>query len=29
MIDDNTLQGDAGVALIHRRVSQMKHVWRE
>lgn len=29
MIDDNTLQGDAGVALIHRRVSQMKHVWHE
>lgn len=29
MIDENTLQGDAGVALIHRRVSQMKHVWHE
>lgn len=27
MIDDNTHKGDAGIALIHRRVSQMKHVW--
>lgn len=29
MIDANTHQGDAGIALIHRRVSQMKHVWHE
>jgi hypothetical protein len=29
MIDDNTHKGDAGIALIHRRVSQMKQVWHE
>lgn len=29
MIDDNTHKGDAGIAIIHRRVSQMKHVWHE
>ncbi|WP_343908560.1 DUF4365 domain-containing protein [Nocardioides aquiterrae] len=29
MIDDNTHKGDAGIALIHRRVSQMKHVWHD
>jgi len=29
MIDDNTIKGDGGIWLIHRRVSQMKHAWRE
>ncbi|MEI5671851.1 MULTISPECIES: DUF4365 domain-containing protein [unclassified Nocardioides] len=29
MIDDNTHKGDAGIALIHRRVSQMDQVWHE
>ncbi|MDR7253366.1 hypothetical protein J2X46_002351 [Nocardioides sp. BE266] len=29
MIDANSHKGDAGIALIHRRVSQMKHLWHE
>ncbi len=29
MLDDNAIRGDAGIALIHRRVSQMRHAWRE
>ena len=29
MIDHNTHKGDAAIALIHRRVSQMKQVWHE